>query len=241
MTVPLGSPLPSIAILIVAAGASARMDGVDKVWADLAGEPVLMRSIRSLSAAGVKLIVVAKPGDETRVRSLISSSEISADLTVATGGRRRQDSVAAGLSLVRDEEYVAIHDCARPMVTASLLTRVRRAALPTGAAIPVFALTDTIKEAINGRIVKTLDRTSLVAAQTPQVFLTNLLRQAYKFADANNITATDDSALVALIGVDVRAVSGEPDNFKITTSLDLERARLQCRSSGRVSSREVPV
>jgi 2-C-methyl-D-erythritol 4-phosphate cytidylyltransferase len=140
------------------------------------------------------------------------------------GGETRSDSVRAGLAAVPDTaEVVVVHDAARPLAPAELFRRVV-AAVRAGAdaAVPVVPVADTVKRVAGNRVVETLDRSCLVAVQTPQAFRADLLRRAH----ATQAEATDDAALIEALGGTVVTVPGEVDNFKITSPGDLVVAAL---------------
>ena len=139
------------------------------------------------------------------------------------GGARGKDSVRAGLESLDRGEWGTVHDGARPMVTPALIEQGLREAEETGAACCALPVPDTVKESDDaGRIVRTLDRSRLWLAQTPQTFRYDLLMQAHAQAKGE---ATDDAALVEALGVDVRLYQGSPRNLKVTTRDDLALAQ----------------
>jgi len=135
------------------------------------------------------------------------------------GGRRRRDSVAAGLGAVGDAEIVAVHDAARPLVSPQLIEAVIAAARQHGAATAAIPCVDTIKRVEGGMVVETLPREALVAVQTPQAFSTALLRRAHALRPSED--ASDDCLLVEWLGEPVAVVPGEVGNRKITHPEDL--------------------
>jgi 2-C-methyl-D-erythritol 4-phosphate cytidylyltransferase len=139
------------------------------------------------------------------------------------GGATRADSVKRGLQAIRSAtaEIVAVHDGVRPFVTVEEIENTVEAARRDGAAILVAPATDTIKLVENGMIVKTLDRSGLRQALTPQCFRYDLLRQAYEHADVRDASVTDESVLVERLGHPVTIVEGSARNIKITTPYDL--------------------
>lgn len=213
-----------LAAIIVAAGSSTRMDGIDKIWAPLAGRPILAHSILAMKEVAQELIVVVKQPDEVRVVQMIEGLHVRIPWRITRGGARRQDSVRSGLRAIRCGEYVAVHDAARPLATSELLARVFEASLATGAAIPGLPLSDTIKRARGGRVRETVDRSDLWAVQTPQVFSTDVLVKAYRAAEGQDEMVTDDAMLVERTDGAVTVVEGDPWNFKVTTPSDLELA-----------------
>jgi 2-C-methyl-D-erythritol 4-phosphate cytidylyltransferase len=203
--------------VVVAAGRSERFGGEDKVLADLCGRTVLAWSLAAMSAAESvgRVIVVGPEGVRERLKADFDGFEW------VEGGERRRDSVEAGLRLARSR-YVAIHDGARPLVTAALIDRVVAAAEGRPGAIAAVPVTDTIKVVSDGTIVEHPERSRLWAAQTPQV----VLRQAWlDAAAASDGDETDDAAMLARLGLGCVVVEGSRDNLKITRPEDLAVAR----------------
>jgi 2-C-methyl-D-erythritol 4-phosphate cytidylyltransferase len=222
-----------LAAIIVAAGKSQRMGGVDKQLRTIAGVPVLVRTVAAFEECeDVGAIVLVLNPDNMEggleLQREFGWGKISA---IVPGGERRQDSVGAGLRAVaglqRDGEpyeWVAVHDGARPLVTPGLISRGLEAARESGAAIAAVPATDTVKTVDGeGMITSTLDRRNLWLAQTPQIFRTSLLVDAYDALDrnGNQHEATDCARMIELNGHPVRVFDGESTNIKITTPIDL--------------------
>jgi 2-C-methyl-D-erythritol 4-phosphate cytidylyltransferase len=202
------------------------MEGLDKVIAPLAGEPILMRATRPFQASPlITQIVVVVSGEKEHVcRGLVAGSSWSKVSDVCVGGKRRQDSVAAGLERIKECDWVVIHDGARPLVTEDLIARGLEAAQETGAAIAAVPVTDTIKVAgENDMVLGTPPRQGLWSVQTPQVFRADIIRAAYA-KDSGEVT--DDAALVERLGYKVKLFTGSYDNIKITTPRDLSLAEI---------------
>ncbi len=225
------------AAIIAAAGAGLRMkSAARKQYLVLEGIPILARSVRLFldHPAFTEIIVVIPPGDDKVVRDLLRPY-ISLDrLKLVEGGTSRQESVGNGLKAISAEaELVAVHDAARPLATPDLLALLLDSVAQWGAAIPVIQLSDTLKE-VNGAgfVQATPAREKLRLVQTPQLFKRDLLEKAYlTFQDADG-RATDDAALVELLGEPVITVPGEQSNFKITSPLDLFLASLILKGAG---------
>jgi len=210
---------------ILAAGGSGARAGVAKQWLELGGETVLRRAARALAESDLvdELVLVVPAGDEARAEAELQA--LGRPGRAVRGGAARADSVRAGLEALGACELVLVHDAARPFATAGLVREVALAAARTGAALAAVLATDTVKRGEGGRVVETLDRRSLWLAQTPQGFRTTLLRRAFEAAGDAAALATDECWLVERLGEAVALVPGEPGNFKITSALDVERAR----------------
>ncbi|RJQ08367.1 MAG: 2-C-methyl-D-erythritol 4-phosphate cytidylyltransferase [Dehalococcoidia bacterium] len=202
------------------------MGGVDKLWADLLGQPLVARSIATLGTLeGVRALILAGPA-ERHPDLLACAADAAArgvDVRCVEGGARRQDSVAAAIAAAPDAAWYLVHDGARPFVSAALARRVIEGAHRHGAAIPGIPVTDTVKHIdADGRILATVERSSLRAVQTPQAFAGPLLRRAHAEVSGD---VTDDAAMVEWLGVPVFVVPGDPANVKVTTPTDLTIAR----------------
>ncbi len=204
---------------IVVAGGSGSRFGELKQFLLLDGRPVAARAVASCRSVCDAVVLVVPAG--------ATGGDLGADVVVS-GGATRADSVRAGLAAVdRSAEIVVVHDAARPLASPSLFSSVLDALRDdedAAGAICAVALSDTVKRVeLDGRgtrVAETLDRSSLVAVQTPQAFRAGPLRRAHE----NAPEATDDAALVESLGLKVRVVPGDPDNLKLTTPADLARA-----------------
>lgn len=210
--------------ILVAAGRGERMGaGSPKAFLVLAREPLLLRSGRALAAAPSveRLVAVVPAGLEQRAREMLA--ELGKRVDVVPGGARRQDSVLAGLKRAPESfrGMVAVHDAARPLLETALVETVLATARRTGAALPVLPVTDTVKQVETGRIVATLERSGLAAAQTPQAFRFELLVRAYEDAFRERVDLTDEAMAVERLGEAVATVPGSPRNRKLTTPEDL--------------------
>ena len=218
----------NISVIVAAAGVSRRMGlPVNKPLLDLAGKPVLAHSLDLFAAMpAVKQIVIAANGEDLpRVEEICAGyPQVSA---VIPGGGSRQESIRAALALVpEDADLVAVHDAARPLLTALDFTALVSAAYLSGAAILAGPLIDSVKTCAGSLVGESLDRSKLIAAQTPQVFRRALLLQAYAQAEKDGFTATDDSCLVERLGVPVAVIMAKNANMKLTYADDLAVAEL---------------
>lgn len=220
-------PLQYCSAVIVAAGSASRMGGIDKVMADLGGEPMICRTVRTFqNCDAIREIVIV-----TREDLVVPITDLCHDFdkvkVVLTGGSSRQASVKIGLGAVsKNTKLVAVQDGARPLISVELIDRVARAAHGYGAAIPVIPAKDTFKTVAGGLVTSTPDRSSLRAVQTPQIFDLDLLKAAIAKAEKEGFDLTDDSSAVENIGFSVRVVEGDERNIKVTTPMDLKIAKL---------------
>lgn len=220
---------PKTGAIIVAAGEGRRMGGVDKVFALLAGEPMLSRVINTFQECNLidQIVIVLSQEKLAPGRELVAAHGWSKVTDVCAGGKRRQDSVLAGLGRLTHCQWVVIHDGVRPLVTADLIQRGLKAVVETGAAVAAMSVTDTIKVAGDDRIVReTPLRQNLWAVQTPQVFRPDMITEAYQRV---NDDVTDDASLVEQLGYKVKLYPGSYDNIKITTPDDLTLAEILWR------------
>ncbi len=220
--------------VIVAAGRSQRMAGTDKLWVALPGPDGRERPLLAYAVAAFQrcaeidsiVLVVAEDAVE-RARELAQREKFNKPCAVVAGGARRQDSVRAGLDALEGCDWVAIHDGARPLVTPELIERGIAEAQKTGASCCALPVPDTVKEAGEGlTIIRTLDRTHLWLAQTPQVFRYDLLANAHATFEGDT---TDDAAMIEALGGQVRLYPGSPRNLKVTTQEDLELVKALLR------------
>jgi 2-C-methyl-D-erythritol 4-phosphate cytidylyltransferase len=211
------------ALVIPAAGSAERLGGTDKTLFMLAGKPALEWVLRAfLAVDGIEEIAIAvSQRNHDAVRSLVERATVCVEPRVVQGGATRQESVALAVdALSPDIDIVVVHDAARPLVTPEIVRSTIEAASAHGAAIAAVPVTDTIKQVSDGVINATIDRSCLIAAQTPQAFRRDWLIDAYAQANAT-LDATDEAAIVELAGYPVRLVAGSPENIKITTPSDM--------------------
>lgn len=200
--------------------------GMDKLWLDLDGRPLLAWTLRGLGGASAfEAVVIAAPRDRWEaIASLALDSGLPAPQFVE-GGERRQDSVRQALACCGEAEWVCVHDAARPLVTGELVRRALDGARESGAATAAVPCVDTIKTVRDDHVLRTLDRSELMATQTPQAFRTELLRRAHDEALAKGLSGDDDAFLVEQLGVSVAVVPGDVRNIKVTYPHDLDVAR----------------
>jgi 2-C-methyl-D-erythritol 4-phosphate cytidylyltransferase / 2-C-methyl-D-erythritol 2,4-cyclodiphosphate synthase len=220
---------PPADVVIVAAGASTRMGGLDKMTVAIGGRPLLAWTLAPFAASPLidRLVVVA-PAD--RIDELGSADWLPRRARVVAGGERRQQSVAAGVAVLAvagaaDDRIILIHDGARPAVSQGLIEQIVAATAAHGAAIPAVPVVETLKRVADEKVAGTVVRDDVVAAQTPQGVRLDLLRSAYgRFSPDAPETFTDEAALLEACTIPVHVVRGEPDNLKVTIPADLDRA-----------------
>ena len=228
---PRGEPVPRHAPLVVAlvpaAGRGLRMGGsVPKQFLSLGGEPLVIQSLRALQAAPVvgQIILAVPPADvEYCEHEIVTRQRFTKVTKVVAGGAERQDSVRHALAQIpSDTEIVLIHDAVRPFVTLRMIAEVVAAARKEGAAIIALPTRDTVKQVrTDGMIERTVDRTPLWLAQTPQAFRRDWIETAHRKAHAEGVRATDDASLVEWLGYSVAVVEGSGENIKVTRPEDL--------------------
>ena len=219
---PTRQPSPKAAAVIVAAGQSSRMEGLDKTFAPLLGIPLLAHTLDAFEAAPQieAIVLVLSQASLERGSALVKERRFQKVCAICPGGQRRQDSVLAGLQRIPPLPWVAVHDGARPCVTPDLIARGLEDAARFGSAVAAVPVKDTIKVVSrDGSVLTTPDRSTLWAVQTPQVFRREALLDAYqRFADT---TVTDDATLMELAGHLVHIYTGSYANIKVTTPEDL--------------------
>ena len=219
----------SAGAVVVAAGGSNRMGGIDKIFAPLLGIPLLAHVLDQLEAFAPvdRIALVLGKNSVQRGRELVEQRGYQKPIHVRSGGERRQDSVLNGLNALSETsapEWVIIHDGARPCLDGPMLQRGLKAARETGAAVAGVPVKDTIKvSSAKGIVSKTPPRDSLWAAQTPQVFRFSLLLNAHQTCSGD---VTDDAAMVESMAGQVKMFWGSYENLKVTTPEDLEIASL---------------
>lgn len=212
-----------ILVIIPAAGTGSRFGGdIPKQFQPLAGKPILQHVVeRFLFHEDVVKIVVPIP---EQLLAVVSQGAADRVLFVAGGATRQQSVIRAFSAAGEGFDVVAIHDAVRPFFADATFRATVEAAAESGAALPGLAVTDTIHTVRDGELDLTLDRNNLVAAQTPQCFRVDILKEVLTRAEKESEDATDEAGLAARYGVKVRVVPGDSINFKITRPDDLALA-----------------
>jgi len=214
------------AALLVAAGKGTRMGaGIDKLWLEVAGRPVLAHTWQRFNDASSisEIILVVRDGMQSHFLDLAAKFHFQKPFRLVVGGVERQDSVCNGLAALSPQtEIVAIQDAARPCTTEDLIAATIKAARETGAAVAAQPVTDTLKESADGQTIsRTVDRSKLWAVQTPQTFRVDVIRRALAAVRERGLVLTDDTAACELIGQPVRLVLSSSPNPKVTVPADL--------------------
>lgn len=213
-------------VAIIVAGGSGTRFGAElpKQFLELGGKPILMRSIEAFANSGncPVDVIVTLPSDQMDLwQRLCDRYGFGVPHRVVPGGETRWHSVKHALDSmgdVNEVDIIAVHDGVRPMVTADVICRTIAAARRDGAAIPVVALNDSVRQVV-GEASHALDRSALRAVQTPQAFDARLLLDAYSLP--YQPTFTDDASVVEQLGHPITLVEGDPHNLKITRPMDL--------------------
>lgn len=228
--------------VVVAAGRSERMGGLDKLAADLAGRPVLAWSLAAIAASPlVERIALVRTAEQAAgpPPTWLPAKVVA----IVPGGARRQDSVAAGIRALEragtngtsGTRVLLVHDGARPLASPRLVESVARAAAEHGAAIPVLPVTETLKRVDGDLVSATVDRAGAATAQTPQGVRWDVLREVLSRVGPDDRTEhTDEAALLESMGIAVHAIPGEAANLKITRAEDLDLAEARLAAPGSV-------
>ncbi|MDQ2742241.1 MAG: 2-C-methyl-D-erythritol 4-phosphate cytidylyltransferase [Chloroflexota bacterium] len=195
------------------------MAGIDKVWASLGSHPLVWHSLSQLAPAACETVLVVRADMVNRAQEELHAD--FPDLVVVDGGSDRRESVANGLAVLQGAEIIAVHDAARPFGNARMMREGRALLAAYHGAVPVTPIHDTIKcVSLDGMVVETVDRASLRAVQTPQVFRADALRAAHRGWQCA-AESTDDAGLLEANGYQVATFSGDILNIKVTTAEDL--------------------
>ena len=212
-----------LGVVLCAAGRSLRMGGTDKIDYMLGGKPVHRWAAECLLAyPQTTELVIVVPAEKQAAFSAVYADD--ARVKVCAGGATRQDSVANGVHALGEVDLIAVHDGARPFLRPELIDAVCRAAMEVGGAIPAVPVTDTIHVTRDGLAVATPDRSTLSAAQTPQIFRREIMLDVLQRVKEEHLAVTDDCSAAVACGYACRIVPGSADNMKITSPSDLAQA-----------------
>lgn len=218
---------PFVSCVVPAAGSSSRM-GSDKIRADLLGKPVILRTLEALEKSPYiqEIVLVTRRESLTDLAGLVHAAGLKKVSAVILGGESRTESVYRGVLQVSPKaKLIAIHDGARPLLPSPVIAQAVLTAEKFGAAAPALPMKDTIKSVDNqSAVTATLDRSTLRAVQTPQVFDADLIRAALQNALDAGLSVTDDCSAVEALGHPVYLTEGSEENLKLTTPFDFRVA-----------------
>ena len=228
--------MSQIVAILPAAGLGTRMSHeTPKQFMELDGVPIVIHSLRRVASCPLisRIIVATRAEEVEKLDARIRKENFTQPVQVIKGGASRQESVALALKQVPDSaELVVVHDAVRPFVTVEQITRVIEEARRCKAAILGTPAMDTVKEVKRASlpedvalVTATVPRERVVLAQTPQVFETRLLKEAFAGAEEDGVNASDEAGLIERLGHEVRVVHGSERNIKITKPADMELAR----------------
>lgn len=222
----------AIPVVIVAAGSSLRMQGINKQFVTLCGVPAIVHTLMAFQKSKYisQIILVTKDEFIADMQNLTNKYSISKLTDIVTGADTRSKSVLNGLERVKNSKYVMIHDGARPLVTEKIIESVFNEIMNYDCVIPVVAVKDTVKEVVDNTVVKTLNRDVIVSVQTPQAV--NLSKYLSAINGADLTVFTDDASIMESCGFKVVTVTGDYENIKITTPEDVVIAEYYLEKRG---------
>lgn len=222
---------PKVTAIIPAGGRGTRLRSlIEKQFVELAGHPLIYYTLLTLQQCEkIHHLIVVVPEDriDYTKTNIVNRYEFSKIKKVVAGGKTRQESIWNGLQVLpADTEIVIVHDAARPFASMTLFEDSIAACQEYTAVITAINATDTVKIARDKFVEKTIDRNDVWLVQTPQTYITTVLKTAYQKAQEDGFIGTDDAALVERIGQSIRIIPGEKTNIKITTKIDFDWASL---------------
>ncbi len=219
------------AVIIVAAGSGSRMGGeIPKQFLDLAGKPIIVHTLERffLFDPEMKLVVVLAPNQRYLWEQATRSYQVAEGVMLADGGANRFDSVKSGLAYLEKGFITGIHDAVRPLVSQATLKRTYDVAFREGSAIPVLKMSESVRMIESPGRSTPMDRSLLRRVQTPQVFRSELIKQAYQ--QVYDPAFTDDGSVYESVFGQLTLVEGNGENIKITTPVDMQLASLLINS-----------
>jgi 2-C-methyl-D-erythritol 4-phosphate cytidylyltransferase len=213
------------AVVVVAGGEGRRMKSdIPKQYLDLAGKPLIIHTLERFLSFDprIRIVLVMAAGHRNFWDVISISYDLGEGITVATGGRSRYESVKNGLQHIDQQCIVGIHDAVRPLVSTDTVKRCYASAAAKGSGIPVIDMDDSVRLTGEGDASTHLDRSRLKRVQTPQVFQSNMIKEAYRQPYRDDFT--DDASVFEAYTGKVTLVEGNPENIKITTPVDMHLA-----------------
>lgn len=214
--------IPHRYLIVVAGGKGVRMgSAIPKQFLLLAGRPLIFHTIGRFIDydPGMEIIIVLPSGSESLWKELCSKYNFTQAHHIVSGGSERFNSVKNGLSLVRQESLVAVHDAVRPLVSQGTIDRCFTMAARKGNAVPFTRPSESVRETLSSKASRPISRDTIALVQTPQVFRSDILLAA--FAQPYSPSFTDDASVVEAAGNRINLVEGNRENIKITTGEDL--------------------
>jgi 2-C-methyl-D-erythritol 4-phosphate cytidylyltransferase len=215
------------AVVVVAGGEGRRMQSdIPKQYLDLAGKPLIIRTLERFLAfdPSIRIVLVMAAGHRNFWDVISISYNLGPDITVATGGKSRYESVKNGLQYIEEGCIVGIHDAVRPFVSLRTIEKCYAAAASEGSGIPVIEMDESVRLTDDRHQSVHLDRSRLRRVQTPQVFRSEMIKQAYLQPYKDSFT--DDASVFESHFGKVSLVEGNAENIKITTPVDMKLATL---------------
>ncbi len=222
----------AIPVIVVAAGNSTRMNGINKQLVPLCGIPTIIHTLLKFeqSTCISKIVVVTQQDLVGDIHTLAENYLITKLKDVVVGGNTRQQSVINGLNCIKDEKYVLIHDGARPLVSENTISNVFNAKNHADCVVCAIPITDTVKKTADDTVCETIDRTNLISVQTPQSVDVKKYLDILNTTDVNLLT--DDASVFEQNGLSVKWVMGDKSNIKITTRDDIALAQFYLEQRG---------
>lgn len=211
-------------IILTAGGSGKRMESdIPKQFIPIVEKPLLIWAIEAFYSwdPGLVIIVVIPPKYISLWKELCQEFDLRIDHKIVEGGETRFASVKNALSIIKGEGLTGVHDGVRPFPSIETIKRVFHAAEKNNAAVPYIDTSDSLRKVVEGNNVR-INRANIKRIQTPQVFRTSLLKEAYQ--QSYNKNFTDDASVVEALGQNIRLVKGNEENIKITTKMDLRIA-----------------
>ena len=207
--------------IIVGGGRSRRMNGIDKIFTEIAGKPVILHTMDAFENSPLidGIVLVLSEENLWKSEELLKRCNYKKIISICAGGEERQDSVGEGVKRIGECDFILVHDCGRPCVTAATIELGIQEAGREGIAVAGSPVTDTIKQVdATEHVEQTFDRSKLRAMHTPQVFRAEILKEMHQNP---TIKATDDAALAESMGYKVKIYRDSAENIKITTPEDI--------------------
>jgi len=220
----MNSTIHKVGAILLAAGISTRMSGIDKIIAPINGIPTFWYPLKTLIDSNLidQISIIVSESNISQIQRYLLDWNFSKTIRVLIGGQFRQDSVRVGMNSLNDSDIIVIHDAARPFITNTMLIQGLKEVKITGSSTVAIKTTDSIKMISKENFsIKSLDRSKIWQIQTPQFFMKNILQKSYQKTLTSKEIFTDDTSLVESQGYQTKIIEGLKTNIKITTKEDL--------------------